>query len=179
MRAFRLYLIKAPARRAALIVGVIGGSFFGIMMGLVYAFQNHDGTSAAAIAGLFTGATFGTFMGWRGTKQRQNMRAKVGAMSPEKYLAALDAARKGPIPTDPEIREAARHIVAIRLQTVAKAPKTAIALFGFFVLLSAYQALTSDPIYWLGVPFFAGLGLFTYKQSMTTRHRAELFGITA
>jgi hypothetical protein len=170
VRTFRLYLIKAPARRAALIVGVVGGAFFGTMMGLIYAYQNHDGTPAAA---------FGTFMGWRGTKQRESLRTTVGPMPPEKYLAALDAARKGPIPSDPEIREAARHILALRLRTAAKAPKSAVALFGFFVLLSVYEALTSDPLYWLGVPFFAGVGLFTYRQTMTTRQRAQLYGMTA
>lgn len=178
MRTLREYLIKAPPRKAALVQGIIQGSIFGIFMGFVFAYQNHERTAGAAFAGLFVAVGFGSSMAWRGTRQRREMRQAVGAIPHDKYLAAHDAARNGPIPSDPEIREAARHIVAIRLQTVAKAPTTTFALFGFFVLLSAYEAVTSDALYWIGVFFFAGTGLLTYRKTMTTRRRAQLFGIT-
>jgi tetrahydromethanopterin S-methyltransferase subunit F len=178
VRTLRAYLITAPARKAPLVQGTIQGSIFGTMMGFFYAYQNHHGIMAAAVAGLFAGVVFGTAMAWVGTKQRQKARVAAGPMPTDKYMAAWQAANKGPIPDDPEIREAAGRLVRIRLLASNKASKFNVGVFEFFLLLSVYLAFTATPLWWLSVPFWAGFGLLTYKQTTKIRERADLFGVT-
>ena len=99
-------------------------------------------------------------------------------MATDKYVAAWKAANTGPIPDDLEVREAAGRLVRIRLLATNKASKFNFGVFGFFLLLSVYLALTATPLWWFGVPFWAGVALLTYRQKTKIRERAEMFGVT-
>ena len=119
----------------------------------------------------------GTFSGFAVDKQRDKARDIAGTISEGKFDAAYQASAKGPIPTDPEVREATARLVRYRLERLDRQRWLNLPVFGLFSLLGVYLALTSAPLWWLSVALFVSMPLIIHLQTNRIRSRAALLGI--
>jgi len=101
----------------------------------------------------------------------------VGPLSEDQLSQVYRSATKGPVPTDPDTREASRRLIEYRLAQTRRVRTSNYVVFGLFIVLGIYLVLTSGPVSWLSVALFAGILGLTHRQSVRLREQAALFGI--
>jgi hypothetical protein len=94
---------------------------------------------------LVVGVAFGGGMAFSLDKQRREVRAAVGGLPANKLRAARRAAHRGPVPTDPEIRAAARRIATQELDRHLRVRKVVIVWPALVVVSSVGAAVTGSP----------------------------------
>jgi len=72
--------------------------------------------TAAIVGGLIAGVVFGATMAFSLDKHRRDLRAAAGELPANTFTAARRAADRGPVPTDPNTRAAARRIATRQLE---------------------------------------------------------------
>jgi hypothetical protein len=96
---------------------------------------------------------------------------------PGKFDAVYQASFKGPLPTDPEVREATARLIRYRVQRLDRTRWLNFPVFGLLSLLGIYLALTSTRLWWLAVAAFVLQIPIIYRRAHRLQRRAELFGI--
>ena len=110
----RAYLSDPRRSVQALIAGVP----FGIAMGLSAKLGGAGWAGAGFIA--TSGIPFGLIMGpWASRWRRERAQAEAG-LATDKLRAARRAASRGPVPADPEVREAAIRIASHQLANILR-----------------------------------------------------------
>jgi hypothetical protein len=170
----RSFFVTAPAR----VVGLIQGIYFGLVMGVVYGFQDRNWI-VAAISGLFAGVLYGVFMTIATGRRRITIRSVIDPVSDRNVAAVYRASLKGPVPQDIETREATARLIQYRLKRISRTRGSTLLVFGLLTLLAIYLAVQSGPIWLLAVVLFASFVPLTYWQTNRIRQRARLFGISS
>ncbi len=167
----RAYLLSAPRW----LLGVIQGLFFGAGMTIFSLVTSDRDWTGAAISGLFGGVVFGCLMAPVAYRQNKAVREASGLVSPGHQRAALRASVRGPIPADPDIREAAHRIAAQqRREVLSKRPFT-IVTFVAIGALNVFLAVTQSPSWWVSVILFGSLlGWQLWLPGHLARRQARL-----
>lgn len=105
------------------------------------------GILAAAVGGVFFGAFMGLFL----TRVNRRTRAAVGDVAPDRRVAVLRSAAKGPVPEDPAERAAAARLVSHRLEETRRNRWRTLGVTALFLLLGGWLAVTSSPWWWCWV----------------------------
>ena len=108
----RSYLLTAPQWVLSVVFGVFfgfGTALFGIVV--------QDGSSIIGrLVGSLIGRTlFGLVMGRYTFDLNQHARAAAGPLTDDQFRAAARAQRRGPVPSDPRVREATEQLIQFRL----------------------------------------------------------------
>jgi hypothetical protein len=144
-------VLHAPWWVLALVMGVP----FGVAMG-IFAYVRDGNLPLALYMGAATGVFFGLLMGAVLARQNRRTRAAM-AVAPGQEQAVLRATNKGPVPSDPAVREAALRLLDGQRAQLARWRVPALVLFGLFAVLDAVAALMGAWWLWLGVALFVGL----------------------
>jgi hypothetical protein len=168
-------LLRAPWWIRALVYGI----YFGTVTGFLNATISHQDFATAAAQGALGGLIFGVVMGVRGSRSGNAFARIAGPVLREKLPAVLRATVKGPIPDDPDIRNASGRIIAYRLSRLGRAVAVTYVVFGLFAALAVYLVITSGPVWWLAFALFISFIPLTAYQASRTRRRAALFGVAA
>ncbi|MBS2939107.1 hypothetical protein KDN32_15305 [Nocardioides sp. J2M5] len=111
------------------------------------------GIFAAAVGGAF----FGTFMGLFLMRVNRRTRVAVGDVAPDRRVAVLRSAAKGPVPEDPAERAAAARLVAHQLEETRRNRWWTLGVTAAFLLLGGWLAVTSSPWWWCWVAMWCAL----------------------
>lgn len=149
----RAYLLGAPRW----LLGLIQGLFFGVGMTVFSLVTTDRHWAGAVIGGLFGGVVFGLVMAPIAYRQNKGVREASGLTSPDDQRAALRAAVRGPVPSNPHIREAALRIAAQQRQEVLSKRLFSIVTFVAIGALNIFLAVTESPWWWFSVILFASL----------------------
>ncbi|MCO1659382.1 hypothetical protein [Pseudonocardia humida] len=148
--ALRTRLLNAPWWVLALVTGVP----FGVAMGVVVGVRDGD-LPLVLYTGAAAGVFFGLLMGVVPARQNRRVREAM-AVAPRQEPAVLRAVGKGPVPTDPAVREAALRLATLQHEQLARWRIPGLVLFGMIAVLDAVVAIMSNPWVWLWVALFVG-----------------------
>ncbi|GLY32198.1 hypothetical protein [Kineosporia sp. NBRC 101731] len=162
----RIWLVGAPRWKIAL----VQGTFFGTCMA-IFAFFNSSGPEEGAarfigpvVGGVVAGVFFGLFMSHFITNMNSDLISAAGLNDPQELREAIRASRRGPVPADPRIRQAALRVARHHLSVVERQRISSPALFGVFVLGYIAMAFLLSPWWLVAAAFFAAMLVYTVIQ---------------
>lgn len=164
-------LRQAPRWVLSVVMGVLfgtGTTIFTLLRGDVAA------PFIAIGGGVFGGVFFGWFMGLTLVQQREAARAAAGDIDNSSYSQAVSASARGPVPTDPVVRTAAARIVGHRLDIAERQQRWSLIMFSLLLIVSAVQALTQSPWWWVTSIFWAVLVVAAVVQPRRLQRRLQV-----
>ncbi|WP_433164822.1 hypothetical protein [Kribbella sp. CA-247076] len=102
----RIDLLSGPRWISAVVIGVLYGALFVLFV----RFLGDESWRGALVAGAISGPVFGVLFTFIMAKRRREVQAMVGDVPPEQLASIERAARRGPLPSDPELRQAAANV---------------------------------------------------------------------
>ena len=167
----REWMLKAPAWGLAL----VNGALFALFWAAWTLLEGQSWTRAfttAAIAGVF----FGAMMGPVQHRQLRGAR-EVAARSPGGLPREVRRASwRGPVPSDPAVREAAHDLLRAQLEPIERQRRWAPPFFALLAALALFLALTDSAWWWLGVLGWAGVAVAHRYSLLRLRRRLTLLG---
>ncbi|MGY2080853.1 hypothetical protein [Modestobacter sp. SYSU DS0657] len=129
------------------------------------------------LSGLVLGVAAGLGTAWNAHREDARFREVTAGLGDDESRAAHRAARRGPVPADPRVRDAAVRLLDGRLSVATGHPVPTLACVLLVGGYAAVQALTRTPWWWLGVLVALGAGVSWYREpARLRRRRAELTG---
>jgi hypothetical protein len=152
---------------------------FGLATGIASALMFRDlPVSLGPCTGAVSGILFGLFMGVVLARQNRSAR-EVARFPPGQERSVLLAAGRGPVPTDPAVREAALRLAIDQRARLVRWRVPFTVMLGLVVTLNLVAAVLGNPWQWLyavplvGIAVLQGIGL-----RLTERRIAVLRGTT-
>ncbi|WP_028921396.1 hypothetical protein [Pseudonocardia acaciae] len=175
----RWYLMNAPAW----VLSVITGLAFGLLMTIAFALLssaiwNTPATSLTfdIVAGAIGGLIFGAVMGPFAAMRYRHVRSVLGPLSAEDLAVVLRAVARGPVPADPELRQAAGRLARLKLDDLRRNRVWTTLIFVLFLLLEVREAVVTSPWFWLAAVLFAYFILLQLWLPRRLRRRIERLG---
>ena len=148
------------------------GVFFGAFMA-IFSLLRGVPWPVAVTGGAIGGVFFGAVMGPLVQRQYRRQRVVVAQLTAGTERAAGRAVWRGPVPEDPEVREAAARLADFQLAELRRRwPFTIVAAVAF-VALATWLAVVRSPWWWFSVAVFLGLLVFTVLAPRRLQRRAE------
>jgi transposase len=122
------------------VLSITSGTVFGVLTAL---FDLNKGAQAAVLHGIISGAVFGAIQGPIAARRVRRQRAAVSHLSPVDVKAANRAVMRGPVPTDPRVRQTAFELASRQLRELSKILVFYYALFTVMDVLSVYVVIHS------------------------------------
>jgi Flp pilus assembly protein TadB len=164
-------LQNAPWWVWSLIMGLTFGSFATVFNH----FQQPVSWTAAIIGGLIGGVLFGAVMGPWVARQRRKALAASGDMPFHDRQIANRAVMRGPVPLDPEIRQAAARLSRLQLKQYSPGRRwLGVIFFGALNVLYGLLALTDSPWWWIAFAIFLGFGALNVMLPRHLQRRLEM-----
>jgi len=162
----------APTWVQSVALSLAFGAFWVLSQKLLLA---HDWGETLA-SGVLASALYGAIVGPLTAKKRRLARTEAGldALPVHHQRTALRAARRGPAPTDPEVRHAALRLTAQRRDRIHAQRVLATTILVAATAASALAALASSPWWWAYTALFAGALLTQLTQPRRLHHRITL-----
>ncbi len=154
--------------------GVLAGVLFGgCMAGWSRLSSDPAPWGVSAVIGLLAGVAFGLIMGVLMAQEERRL-SQVGGrpLDEDQRLAVRRALVHGHRPEDPLVREAAVNLARSQFRR-ANSPLAVVGLVVVAGGLAAWLALTGEPLWWLGVAFWIGLGAVMLRAQHRARQRAH------
>lgn len=163
-------LLHAPAWA----LGVVNGSLFSLGWAAWTHYGDGESWTASLSYGAILGVFFGAIMGVVQHRQQCGVR-EVAARSPEGLSGRVRrAARRGPVPEEAEVRDAAHGLVVAQQAQLEKQRVWAPAFFVLLAVLGVFQAVTDSPWWWLVVVAWTVAAVGHPYLRHRLRRRAEL-----
>lgn len=138
-------------------LSLISGLLFGSLMGVVFASQSTHHLSAGVVGGLIAGVVYGAVVGPFTASQRKRTNDVLGPIAVPQRRAARRAAIRGPVPTDPQTREAAARFASFQLDHLYRTRWVGLIVLAAMVILSAVNIIFLTAWWSAGVLLFGGL----------------------
>ncbi|MCD5351211.1 hypothetical protein [Kineosporia mesophila] len=162
----RTWLVGAPRWKLAL----VQGTFFGAGLA-IFAFFSSSGPEEGAarfigpvVVGVVGGVVFGFFMGHVIANLNGALVRAAGLNDPHELRQAIRAGRRGSVPADPRIRQAALRVARHHLSEAERRGRSSRTLFAVFTLAYIAMATLLSPWWLVTAAFFAALLVCTVIQ---------------
>ncbi|SEL56151.1 hypothetical protein SAMN04515665_114123 [Blastococcus sp. DSM 46786] len=164
------WLLRAPWWQ----VGIVMGALLAPFSVLVFRLAGDRSWTAAVLMGVGVMVVCAPVLGFVTATTIRDSMAAVEEV-PEHQRAAVErAARRGPVPEDDALREAALHLVEDRLLTIYATRTRALALPAVLALVTGFLAVAQSPWWWVGVAVAAALAVLVLVAPRRLERRAEL-----
>jgi hypothetical protein len=164
------WYLRAPWWKLSLVMGALLAPFFTVMFRL----GRDMGWAAAVPTGLLTAAICGPILGYMAWKQAHESISGAGSL-PEDHLARAErAARRGAVPQEDELRQAALGIVEHRLLMLHATRVRALVSTASLLVVAVLLAVSHSPWWWMGVGFGLALLAFVLWTPAHLERRAQL-----
>jgi hypothetical protein len=164
------WFLRAPWWALAL---VAGGTFGGLRF-LGEHFLLDESWTDSAVSGAIGGVLFGLVMGIAVARQNRRAREALGTDDPAVVRRATRAARGGPVPEEPALREAARRMAQLQHDQLVRTRRWAIPFFVLLIAGLVYLAIAVSPAGWLIVAVVAVFPVLFFVMPRRFARRAEL-----
>ncbi len=125
------------------------------------------GRGTGGLSGIVSGAVVGPVL----VRQQRRAREAAGTASAAGLRQATRAARRGAVPDDPELREAARRLALHQRRELLRQRRWGLPVFLGLTALAVWLAAGGDPVLWW---FAAGFLLFaTWVHAVEPRRLAR------
>ena len=169
----RSQLTKVPWWVLSIVIGLYFAAFMAVF-GYV-----HDGGArlapvimGALIGGMVSGAGMGPVTAGRWERARLAMGDVDDALEPQ----IMAAAKRGVVPADPVVRDAATALVQHRMAELAGQRPWAIPMFATLVVLTGTLALTRSLWWWLAAAALSASLLLSLVQPARLSRRLKALG---
>ncbi|GAA3594178.1 hypothetical protein GCM10022223_06500 [Kineosporia mesophila] len=155
-------MLTAPWWKLAL----IQGTFFGVSMAVCWRLYDRETPIAISITlWVIAGIVFGVIMGRISARNNQQIIAASGLTDRDEIQQAARASRRGPVPADPHIRQAA-HKMAMQFLVMSESQrKSSLACFGIGTPVYLVVAFLHSFWWLLAAAVFAVMFVRTLRQS--------------
>jgi MFS family permease len=164
------WLLRAPWWKLAFVMGALIAPFFVLMFGLT----GDQSWTAALLMGLGVGVVCGPVLGYITASHVQDSMAASGSLSEGDRAVAERAARRGPVPEDDVVREAALGVVEDRLLVLRETRVQARVTAAILLVVAVLLAVTRSHWWWIAVVFCVGLVVLVLVAPVRLQRRAEL-----
>ncbi|WNV75510.1 hypothetical protein [Geodermatophilus sp. DSM 44513] len=144
------WLARARWWQVGLLVAPLPGTVFGLME----RFARDESWTHAVAFGAVTGLLCGGIVG---AIAQTRLQEDAGDLPPETYARLDRAARRGPVPGDPDERAAALDLLLGRLSAVRASRTPSAVLMSGLLLFTVAAAVTRSPWWWVGTAVCAVL----------------------
>jgi hypothetical protein len=143
------------------VLALIQGTFFGVFMALFAQPHDPEAFGGGAVGLIFTalvaGLPFGLLMGPAMVRINRRATTAAGLNDPGELAIVSRATTRGPVPTDPRLRAAARNLASHRLDELRRMRNFYLAVFGLGTLGYVMAAILWSRWWALAAVMFAGL----------------------
>ena len=157
--------------------GLIYGFFFGAAMTAFAVFRTGAWWPALG-GGLVGGGFFGLVMGRYMAKLNLVLLTGLEAFSPADQRAIVRGSWRGPVPTDPQQREAARALLQRRRDAMVATRRWSVIIFAAAIVLYVVLAVTQTWLWWIGAALFLVLLVLTLTTVPRMDRRLRLLAST-
>jgi len=157
------------------VMSLITGLSFASVTAVLNHFLQPASWTAAIVGGLLGGVIFGAIMGPWAVRQRRQAVAASGDLPFQALRIASRAVMRGPVPLDPEIRQATVRLTRLQLKQYSRGRLWLGAFFvGALNVLYGFLALTESPWWWIPFGIFLGFGVLNVVLPRHLRRRMEM-----
>ncbi|GAA3591178.1 hypothetical protein GCM10022235_73070 [Kribbella ginsengisoli] len=161
------------------LTGILSGLLYGVLFGVGTHYLMHLRWSAALIAGAASGPPFGVLIALVKRRGDRALSSLPGDLTRKERQAAVRAALRGPVPTDPAIRAAALDYGRRQLDRYRTRWMRVLLILMpiLFVLLAVSTLLDDDRPWWRAIPQLLGaaaFGVMAFERRRLRRRVAEL-----
>ncbi|MGY1609309.1 hypothetical protein [Geodermatophilus sp. SYSU D00700] len=164
------WLLRAPWWALSLVMGALVAP--GLV--LVVRFVGDESWTAAVVTGVVAAVVCAPVLGLLVARDTRDTLDASGPVPHRDRALVERAARRGPVPEDDDLREAALRVVEGRLALVTRTRTRAVVTTVVLALLCAGVALTRSPWWWAGVVVCIGLSVLVLVTPARLRRRADL-----
>ncbi|MCF6742703.1 hypothetical protein E9529_00130 [Blastococcus sp. KM273128] len=164
------WLLRAPWWQVGIAMGVLLAPFAVLVLGLT----GDRSWTAAVLLGVGAAVVCAPMLGFVTAHTVRDAMAAVEEVPEDQRAAVERAARRGAVPEDDALREAALHLVEDRLLTVHATRTRALALPAVLAVVAAFLAVAQSPWWWLGVAVAAALAVLVLVAPGRLERRAAL-----
>jgi hypothetical protein len=164
------WLLRAPWWRLAAVMGALIAPFFVLLFGLT----GDRSWTAAVLMGLGVGVVCAPVLGYITANQIQDSMAASGSLSQSDRAVVERAARRGPVPEDDAVREAALRVVEDRLMVLRGTRVPARTTAAILLLVAVLLAVVQSPWWWIAAVFCVGLLVLVLVAPARLQRRAEM-----
>lgn len=139
------------------VLSLVAGTMFGGFRALWAYFGEDASPLVTVLNGVIGGVFFGALMGLLAARGNKRLLAALDPLPVERQAEARRAAFRGRVPDDPEVREAATRLVTVQADRLHQQRWWAPLFWIATLALGAWLAVTSSPWWWLAEALFAAL----------------------
>ncbi len=143
----RNWLLTAPWWALSLVTG----AFYGVGMTVAGRFLEDESWPQAVVSGVLVGVFFGAAMGPFAARMNRRFREAAGDVPRDQLQRIARLARRGPVPEDPQVRQAAHRVALQQRDQLLAQRRWVLPLLGLIVAFLLWVALRDgggDPFSW-------------------------------
>jgi hypothetical protein len=154
------------------VTSLYAGSVFGVLT-FVTDLARGYGAIAATAAGVFGGIFFGLVMGLVNRRLAERVRRQVGDVRRSDERVISKAARRGPVPEDPELRTAALRLAQLRAEQAHRWDRLSSLFFFAMTALSVYLAVSDGAGWLMATAGFAAVAVAAMREPRRLDRRVD------
>ncbi len=120
----------------------------------------------------------GPVLGYLTAHEMQKSVAAAGPLTEDDRVLVERAARRGPVPEDRALREAALLVTEDRLMVLRRTRARALTFASVLFLVTAFFAITQSPWWWIAVVACAALLVLVVVSPARLQQRADMLRST-
>ena len=145
---------------------------------LLFRLRGDESWTAAIVMGVVVALVCGPVLGYLTAHQMRESMAASGPLTEDDHVLVERAARRGPVPEDGALREAALRVTEDRLVMLRQTRARALTLVLVVVLVTGLFAIARSPWWWTAVVACAALLALVVVTPARLRRRADLLRST-
>jgi hypothetical protein len=168
------WLMRASWPRVSILMAVLICPFFVLLFRL----GADESWPAALITGVGVAAVCGPVLGYLTAHQIQKSMAASGPMRENDRVLVERAARRGPVPEDGALREAALRVTEDRLIVLRQKRSGALGFASVLILVTGFFAIARSPWWWIAVAGCTALLVLVVVGPARLQRRADMLRST-
>jgi ABC-type transport system involved in cytochrome c biogenesis permease component len=168
------WLMRASWRQLSIVMAALICPFFVLLFRL----GGDESWAAALIMGVGVAVVCGPVLGYLTAHEMQKSMAASGPLTEDDRVLVERATRRGPVPEDGALREAALRVTEDRLLVLRQTRAGALAFASVLVLVTGFFAIAQSAWWWIAVVACAALLVLVVIGPARLQRRAALLRST-
>lgn len=141
---------------------------------LLFRWAGDESWAVALVMGVGVAVVCGPVLGYLTAHEVQESMAASGPLTEDDRVVVERAARRGPVPEDGSLREAALRVAEDRLIVLRQTRARALTFASVLLLVTGFFAIAQSPWWWIAVAACAALVVLVVVGPAHLERRADL-----